>query len=77
MRNCLCPFLMYGNEIMILRKERSRIRALQRENLRGLVGIRRTDKLQNLRIRELCGVTRELMKGLRRVFSGGSAMWRE
>ena len=53
----------------------SRIRAVQikQKNLRGLVGIRRIDKFPNARIRELCGVT----KGLMKVFHDSSAMWRE
>ena len=38
---------MYGSETMIWReKERSRIRAVQTNNLRGLLGIRRMDKSQ-------------------------------
>ena len=39
-------------------KERSRIRTLQVDNVKGLVGIRRMDKFPNARIRELCGVTK-------------------
>ena len=39
-------------------------------NLRGLLGIRRRNKVSNAWIRELCGV----IKGLMKVFSGGSAM---
>ena len=35
------------------------IRAVQVDNLRGLLGISRMDKVPNARIRELCGV----MKG--------------
>ena len=53
--------------------ERYRIRAVQIDKLRGLLGIRRMDKVPNARIRELCGVT----KGLMKVFSDGSAMRRE
>ena len=53
--------LTYGNETMIWRKEeRSRIRAVQMDNLRGLLGIRRMDKVLNAQIRQLCGV----MKGV-------------
>ena len=38
----LVSVLLYGNETMIWReKERSRIRALQMESLRGLLGIRK------------------------------------
>ena len=41
-------------------KERSRLRAVQMDNLRGLLGIRRMDRDPNLRIRELCGVSKDL-----------------
>ena len=37
-------------------KERSRIRVVQMDNLRGLLGIRRMDTVLNTRIRELCRV---------------------
>ena len=49
-------FFMYGSE------KKSRIRAVQVDNLRGLLGIRRMDRVPNTRIKELCGVT----KGVRR-----------
>ena len=43
---------MYGSETMIWRdKERPRIRAVQMENIRGLLDIRRMDKVPNARIR--------------------------
>ena len=55
------PFLMFRSETMIWReKERSRIRAVQMDNFRGLLGIRRVDKVPNAKIRQLCGV----MKGV-------------
>ena len=39
---------MYGNETMIWReKERFRIKVVQMNNLRGLLGIRRMDKFSN------------------------------
>ena len=39
------PVLMYGSETMLWKeKERSRIRAVQMDNLRGLLGIRRIDE---------------------------------
>ena len=60
--------LMYSSE-----KEKSRTRTLQMDNLKGLLGIRRMDKVQNAWIKELCGVT----KGPMKAFSDGSAMWRE
>ena len=51
------PVIMYGNETKIWKKEKSTIRAVQIGNLRGLLGIRRMDKVPNARIREFCGVT--------------------
>ena len=40
----LVPVRMYGSESMLWKeKERSRIRAVQMDNLRGLLGIRRMD----------------------------------
>ena len=48
----LVPILTYGSETMIWRwKERYRIRAIQMHNLRGLLGIRRMDEVQNAWIR--------------------------
>ena len=42
----------YGSDTMIWREEeRSRIRDVQMENLRGLLGIRRLNKAPNARIR--------------------------
>ena len=35
----LVPVLMYSSETMLWKKERSRIRAVQMNNLRGLLGI--------------------------------------
>ena len=53
------PLLTYGSKTKIWReKERSRIRAVQMDNFRGLLGIRRMDKVPNARIRELSGVTK-------------------
>ena len=57
----LVPVLMYDSETMLWReKERSRVRAVQMENLRGLLGIRRMDRVPNIQIRELCGVRKGL-----------------
>ena len=39
-------------------KERSRLRAVQMDNLRGLLAIRRMDRVLNAQIRELYGVTK-------------------
>ena len=40
------------------KKERSLVRFVQMDNLRGLLGIWRMDRVPNARIRELCGVTK-------------------
>ena len=53
--------LLYGSERMIWREnERSRIRTVQMDNFRGLLGIKIMDRMPNERIRELCGVTKEV-----------------
>ena len=55
--------VMYGSEIMIWReKERSWIRGVQMYILKGLLGIRRMDKFPNSWIKELCVVSKRLMK---------------
>ena len=41
------------------------------DNLRGLLGIKRMDKVPNAWIRDLCGVTKVFM-----VFFNGLDMWR-
>ena len=69
------PVFTYGSETMIWKeKERSMIRDAQMDNLRGFLEIRRMNKTLNAWIRKLCRVR---MKGLRKVFSNSSAMWRE
>ena len=54
----------------MLWKERSRIRDVQMD-LRGLLGIRRMDRVPNARIRELCGVK----KGLDERIDEGVLRW--
>ena len=55
----LVPVRRYGSNTMIwMEKEMSGIRAVQMDNLRGLLGIRRMDEIPNARITELCGVTK-------------------
>ena len=57
----MAPVPRYGSETMIWReKERSRIWDVQMDNLRGLLGIRKMDKVSNARIRQLCGVPKGL-----------------
>ena len=52
---------MYGSQTMLWQeKERSRVRAVQMDSIRGLLGIRRMDRVPNGRIRELCGVRKGL-----------------
>ena len=41
-------------------KEMSRIWAVQMNNLRGFLGISRMDKVPNARIRQLCGVRKDV-----------------
>ena len=70
----LVPVLMYGSETMLWKeKDRSKITAVQMNNLRGLLGIRKMDRVPKARIRELCGVTKDLDK---RIDEGGLAMRR-
>jgi len=53
----LVPTLLYGSECMLWKeKERSRIRAVQMDNLRGVLGVKRRDRMRNERIRDICGV---------------------
>ena len=55
----ICGVLMYGSGTMLWKeKEISRIRVVQMENFRGLLGIRRMDRVLNARIMESCGVTK-------------------
>ena len=52
---------MYGSGTMFWKeKEISKVRAIQMDNLRGSLGIRRMDRVLNLRIRQLCGVRKGL-----------------
>ena len=59
MKHCLCLFLCiaprqwYGKRI-------SRVRAVQIDNLRGLLGIRRMDRVSNAWIWVLCGAKKDL-----------------
>ena len=60
----LMPFLLYASEIMLWKEKKSRIRAVQMDNLRGLLGIRRMDMVPNVQIRELCKVKKGLDEGV-------------
>ena len=41
-------------------KERSRIRVVRIDNLKGILDKRREDKIPNVQIRELCGVEKRI-----------------
>ena len=57
------PVLLYGSEKMLWKeKERSRVMGVQMDNFRGLLGIRRMDRVPNAWIRELCRVKKDLDK---------------
>ena len=57
----LVPALMHGSETMLWKEnERSTIKAVQMDNLRGLLVIKMMDRVPNSRIRELCGVKKYL-----------------
>src|SRR5678816_2500347 len=40
------------------KRYRSKVQCVQMDNLRGVLGVRRIDKMRNERIRELCGVNK-------------------
>ena len=59
------PFLMYGSDKMLWKeKERSRIRAVQMDKLKCLLGIRKMDRVPNARIRELYGLRKGVEEGI-------------
>ena len=45
---------------MLRKEKRPRVRAVQMDNLRRLLGIRRMDKVPNARVREFCLVKKYL-----------------
>ena len=48
------PTLIYGSKTMLWKEEeRSRIRVVQMDNIRGLLGIRKMDRVPNAWIRKL------------------------
>ena len=50
----LVPILLYGSETMIWReKDMSTIRVVQMDDFRGLLSIRRMDRILNVRIRDM------------------------
>ena len=74
----LVPVILYGSDTMIGReKESSGIMVVHMGSLRGLLGIRRMDRMPNLQIREVNGVTKGVVKGLTKVFSDCSVILKE
>ena len=71
------PVLIYGSKKMLWKEERSEVRDVQMDNLRGLLGIRRMDRVPNAWIRELCKVKKSLDVRIDEgMFQWFSAMWR-
>ena len=65
----LMPVLTYVSKTMLWKeKERSLVKAVQMDNLRGLLGIMRMDRVLNTWIRELCRVKKGLDKRIDGVF---------
>ena len=56
----LVPVLMYGSETILVKEERSRIRGVQMDYLKGLLDVRRVDRIPNAWIREFCWVKKGL-----------------
>ena len=59
----LVHVLMYGSEI-VLRKKKPRIQAVQMDNLRGLLGIRRMDRALNAQIMEVVQSDERIDEGI-------------
>ena len=60
--HCLYQFLCIVTRLIWKEKERPNNRVVQMDNLRGLLGIRRMDKVLNAWIRELCRMTKRVDK---------------
>ena len=77
----LVPVLTYGSETTLWKeKERSRVRTVEMDTLRRLLGIMRMDRVPNTRMRELCGVRKgldERIEGVLRWFGHVERMERE
>src|SRR5678815_2512779 len=57
----LLPVLLYSSETMVWNKKyRSKVQCVQMDNLRGILGVRRIDKMRNECIREMCGMKKGL-----------------
>ena len=78
----LMPVLTFGSETMLWKeKERSRMRTVRMDNLRGILGIRRMDRVPNAWIRELCrvrkGLDERIHEGILRWFDHVKRMERD
>src|SRR5678815_191057 len=63
---------MYSSETMVWNKRyRSKVHCVQMDNLRGVLGVKRIDKMRNERIRELCGVK----KGVKERINESTLRW--
>ena len=71
MRHCLYLYLCMGVRQLYGRRRGYRIRDVQMDNLRGLLGIRRMDRVPNARIRKLSGVR----KGVHKRIDEGVLRW--
>ena len=60
MKHCLCLFLCMAETMLWREKERIIVRSVQMDNLKGLLGIRRMDRVPNAQMRELCIVKKGL-----------------
>ena len=57
----LIPVLMYRSEMMVWKvKEKSRIKSVQMDNLRYLLGIGGIDRIPIVQARGLCGVMKNV-----------------
>ena len=67
---------MYGSETMLWKKEEiSRIKAVQMDNLRGLLGIRMMDRVPNARVKK--GLDERIDEGVLRWFDHVEKMERD
>ena len=58
MKHCSCLFHCMAGDVDGKEKEKSRIRAVHMDSLRGMLGIRRMNRVPNGQIREMRGVTK-------------------
>ena len=63
----LVPFLLFGSEKIRTKREKSRIRGFQMDNLKDLLGLKRKDRVQDALIRELYEVVKGMDERISRV----------